>query len=314
MCVMKGVNMNIDRIKELYSYDKATGEFTKLSDGSKPTGRTGLRIDSKKVSKNKIAWILTYGEEPQHLLRFIDGDKTNFKIDNIELMNKSPRDESKSRSSLEDKARIEAMAKQIEQGYNELEYAVASIGTVNLNQLRELGYNLPKGKGYSWLIKVKDLISTGSNAEVVVVCNDCGKVRTTQANRGDKQCRACAMTGKVFTREHRARISASKRDESLSDEDRVNRRAMPWMKSWAKEVKVMADFTCEGCGQVGGKLHSHHKDSYRSNEKRRIDILNGACLCEDCHKDFHKQYGQGNNTVSQFEEWILNKLEEREVA
>jgi len=303
--------MDIDKIKELYSYDKTTGEFTKLSDGSKPIGHTGLRVDGKKVSKNKIAWILTYGEEPQHLLKFKDGDKTNFKIGNIELMNKAPRDESKSRSRLEAKARIEEMAKQIEQGYDELEYAVANIGTVNLKPLRGLGYDLPKGNGYKWLIKVKDLIAIGSNTEVKVKCEDCGEVRITQANRGDKKCRACCRKGKVFTREHRAKISASKRDESLSDEDRVNRRAMPWMKAWSKEVKVMANFTCEGCGQVGGKLHSHHKDSYRSNKMRRTDILNGACLCEECHKDFHKQYGQGNNTVDQYEEWILNKLEER---
>jgi len=311
MCVIKGVDMNIDRIKELYSYDKNTGEFTKLSDGSKPTGHTGLRVDGKKVSKNKIAWIITYGEEPQHLLKFKDGDKTNFKIDNIELMNKSPRDESKSRSRLEAKARIDEMVEQIAQGYDELEYAVTNIGTVNIKPLRELGYDLPSGNGYKWLIKVEDLVAIGSNTEVKVKCEDCGKIRTTQANRGDKKCRSCAMNGKVFTREHRAKISASKRDESLSDEDRVSRRAMPWMKSWAKEVKVMANFTCEGCGQVGGKLHSHHKDSYRSNKMRRTDILNGACLCEECHKDFHKQYGQGNNTVDQYEEWILNKLEER---
>jgi len=311
MRVIKGVDMNINRIKELYSYDKTTGEFTKLSDGSKPNGYTGLRVDGKKVSKNKIAWILTYGEEPQHPLRFIDGDKTNFKIDNIELKNKAPRDESKSRSRLAARAKIDEMANKIAQGYDDLEYAVAGIGSANILELKALGYDLPSGTGYKWLIKVTDLIKINSSTIIKVTCPDCGEVRTTMANRGDKKCRSCTKKGVVFTREHRARISSSKRDESLTEEERVNRRSMPWMKAWAKEVKVRANFTCEACGQVGGKLASHHKDSYRSNKMRRTDILNGVCLCEDCHKDFHKQYGQGNNTVDQFEEWILNKLEER---
>ncbi len=51
-----------------------------------------------------------------------------------------------------------------------------------------------------------------------------------------------------------------------------------------------------------------------SNKDRRTDELNGVCLCDGCHKDFHGEYGYGDNTVDQFEQWVLNKLDEREVA
>ena len=36
-------------------------------------------------------------------------------------------------------------------------------------------------------------------------------------------------------------------------------------------------------------------------------MTNGVTLCEDCHKEFHKIYGYGNNTEKQYEEFINNK-------
>lgn len=32
-------------------------------------------------------------------------------------------------------------------------------------------------------------------------------------------------------------------------------------------------------------------------------------MCEKCHKNFHSQYGNGNNTKEQFEEWIGKTIE-----
>ena len=52
-----------------------------------------------------------------------------------------------------------------------------------------------------------------------------------------------------------------------------------------------------------GTLHSHHLDSYNSHEERRLDITNGVCLCEHCHRDFHHYYGYGENTEEDYLEY-----------
>ena len=43
-----------------------------------------------------------------------------------------------------------------------------------------------------------------------------------------------------------------------------------------------------------------------------MDIKNGICLCETCHKEFHRKYGTMNNTRLQFYEHLNNKNIKRE--
>ncbi len=40
------------------------------------------------------------------------------------------------------------------------------------------------------------------------------------------------------------------------------------------------------------------------NKELRTTLTNGITLCETCHKNFHHQYGYGNNTKKQFEKWL----------
>lgn len=89
----------------------------------------------------------------------------------------------------------------------------------------------------------------------------------------------------------------------LTDEEREQGRNIRGYDEWKQQVKEQANFTCDICGQWGGKLCSHHLDGYNSCKERRRDLTNGVCLCEHCHKDFHKHYGKGNNTEEQYLEY-----------
>ena len=95
---------------------------------------------------------------------------------------------------------------------------------------------------------------------------------------------------------------------SLTEEDRQDRRIQQGYNIWKFEVKKQGIFTCDCCGDNrGGNLVSHHLESYDSNKELRIDITNGVCLCDKCHKEFHHIYGYGNNTKQQYIEFKENK-------
>lgn len=79
-------------------------------------------------------------------------------------------------------------------------------------------------------------------------------------------------------------------------------------RNWSQEVKKAAKFTCKVCSRAGGDLASHHLESYHANPKLRLVLTNGVCLCNSCHKDFHKRYGNQNNTEKQFKEYCNERL------
>jgi len=78
-------------------------------------------------------------------------------------------------------------------------------------------------------------------------------------------------------------------------------------KAWKYDVLSKANFTCAKCGDRGGSLVAHHKNAFNAFPDQRFNVDNGACLCQDCHLDFHSKYGKGNNTDIQFSEWIMDK-------
>ena len=94
----------------------------------------------------------------------------------------------------------------------------------------------------------------------------------------------------------------------LTDEEREQGRHIDGYKEWVYEVKERANFTCDCCGDNrGGNLVSHHLDGYHWNKEGRIDVNNGVCLCEKCHKEFHHIYGNKNNTKEQYIEFKERK-------
>ena len=71
---------------------------------------------------------------------------------------------------------------------------------------------------------------------------------------------------------------------------------------WARDVKESYKHICDCCGYIRiFALEAHHYElSEAKYWKNSYDISNGVSLCSNCHKEFHKIYGYGNNTKQQY--------------
>lgn len=129
----------------------------------------------------------------------------------------------------------------------------------------------------------------------------------------------CCFCRKVFTRNKQTQHFCSNKcwtdynsgsrhrdyDPGITDDERNCRRDIVGYKPWRTSVYKRDNHTCQKCGDnKGGNLVAHHIESYNSNPELRTTISNGITLCEDCHNDFHHQYGYGNNTKEQFIKFI----------
>jgi len=56
------------------------------------------------------------------------------------------------------------------------------------------------------------------------------------------------------------------------------------LTAWRKSVFERDDFTCQKCGQHGGKIQAHHIKSYHAFPDLRWELMNGETLCASCHK------------------------------
>lgn len=90
----------------------------------------------------------------------------------------------------------------------------------------------------------------------------------------------------------------------LSDEDRANksRSKILGYKSFRLWVLKRDNNRCVICGSEENTI-VHHLNSYHWDKENRANPDNGVCLCEMCHKDFHKRFGYKNNTKEQFKEY-----------
>lgn len=74
-------------------------------------------------------------------------------------------------------------------------------------------------------------------------------------------------------------------------------------KAWTYDVLAKSNFTCDKCQVRGGSLVAHHLNGFNSFPDQRFLPENGICLCEDCHETFHTQFGKGDNTSEQYQEF-----------
>lgn len=61
-------------------------------------------------------------------------------------------------------------------------------------------------------------------------------------------------------------------------------RASMDFRLWREAVFKRDDYTCQICGQRGGRLHPDHIKRFSMFPELRFEINNGRTLCESCHK------------------------------
>jgi len=52
---------------------------------------------------------------------------------------------------------------------------------------------------------------------------------------------------------------------------------------WREAVFERDDYTCQECGQRGGKLNADHIMKFAEYPELRFDVSNGRTLCVACH-------------------------------
>lgn len=72
---------------------------------------------------------------------------------------------------------------------------------------------------------------------------------------------------------------------------------------WRKKVHEKFGWKCVVCNS-NDKLVAHHLDGFNAYPKLRFEVENGVTICDSHHKEFHSEYGYGNNTKEQFEEYL----------
>ena len=91
---------------------------------------------------------------------------------------------------------------------------------------------------------------------------------------------------------------------NITEEERKYGRHSTEYKEWRKNIYVRDDYTCQACNKRGGLLNAHHIESWASNRDLRLVLPNGITFCKECHKLFHKEYGNRDNNAQQLNDFI----------
>jgi len=165
------------------------------------------------------------------------------------------------------------------------------------NKSKLLGRNHPNyGKHRSKETKLKiGEAHKGKGEKFIKYCEVCGKKFYVVKSRFKKR-RFCSKICRGKIKEEQSNWKGG--ITPLRHSIRTNFKS----RQWRSDVFTRDNFTCQECGQVGGKLNAHHIKSFSSIiQKYEITTLeealqceelwninNGITLCKKCHKKIHK--------------------------
>lgn len=137
---------------------------------------------------------------------------------------------------------------------------------------------------------------------------DCGTEKIVNSgNIKNNSSKSCGCYNKEILMKRKGKNHPLYRHD-LTKEDREEnkyRNLSGKVKIWRIKIYERDNYTCQCCGDdKSGKLEAHHIYSWHSHRKLRHVISNGITLCVVCHKKFHKQFSQKNNTRKQLNKFL----------
>lgn len=89
-------------------------------------------------------------------------------------------------------------------------------------------------------------------------------------------------------------------------------------RNWRKFVVTRFNNKCAISGRSisvdGGYLVAHHLISAHNCQQLVFEPENGILLASEFHTEFHKRFGYRNNTVEEFQNYLEDKMNEKDVS
>jgi hypothetical protein len=132
-------------------------------------------------------------------------------------------------------------------------------------------------------------------------CIDCTKLVSA---KGHERCKGCSS--KYYRGEkHHSWLPAEQRKVTESEQIRQSAQYAEWrIAVWSRDKNL-----CKVCNTRQKVMVAHHLDGFNLFPDKRFDVNNGVTLCDKHHIAFHTNYGFGNNTKSQFDEYLEQTTE-----
>lgn len=200
--------------------------------------------------------------------------------------------------------------------------ATTSCGCNKATWARSLGKKNKKnivGNKYGRLTVIKETDKRENRSIVWECVCDCGNkthVSTRNLSTGNNESCGCLFQEFIVKKNREwAKINRGKNhhnwNDDLTDEDREKGRyglKEGRVVDWRVKVFIRDKRTCQTCGYKGQDINAHHLNGWNWCKDERFDLDNGVTLCGDCHIDFHKIYGYGNNTKEQFNQYVKSTI------
>ena len=137
---------------------------------------------------------------------------------------------------------------------------------------------------------------------------NCGTTRIVSGlDLRDGTSKSCGCLARELSRQRCGPLSVQWRHDITKEERQQikDRRADNETTVWRREVFELDNYTCRCCGTKKSPFNAHHLNGWNWAIEQRHDVNNGLTLCENCHILFHKNYGCGNNTKEQYQEFFF---------